>query len=299
MTKEYQVEFPLFDRARIYLAQHLGENDRARQLQSIMKENSMIRDFKSFLNDNAQKIDDSTTVLRFVDLLIDESVALLNDLSKTSTMLRAGKLFVNLIDDEIKNRKETARKNGDTEYGELVNKLDELNQGNDDAEAIEKLLPRLFAKDISYWLTKHNTNLIVIFDAYEKLTGVETGGDSDEPVDWWVGELLAADRVMWIVTSKYDISEIGDVDFESDQVEKYTLGIFDKNWSNKYLQEIGGINEDELRTAIIKASGGHPYYLRKSVDIYKTFQLRGEVPCPDDFGKNHNEIINRLLGSVE
>ncbi|MBR1805991.1 MAG: hypothetical protein IJ774_06325 [Selenomonadaceae bacterium] len=60
-----------------------------------------------------------------------------------------------------------------------------------------------------------------------------------------------------------------------------------------------GVAEAELRTAIIELAGGHPYYLRKCAETYKNFQLNGKVPRPEDFGKNRDEIINRLLGSLD
>ncbi|MBR3051158.1 MAG: hypothetical protein IKG61_06880, partial [Selenomonadaceae bacterium] len=203
-------------------------------------------------------------------------------------------------------REEKSRAEGDTDYGELRAELNERN-ADESAAPLRELLPRLFAKDLSYWLTAHDTNLIIFLDAYEKLTGEERGKKNyvrlisencDVPVDWWVGELLTTSRVMWVIAGRYAINEIGGVDLEGGTVENYTVDVFDKYWSRKYL-EMNGVAEEDLRTAIIDLTGGHPYYLRKCVETYKNYQLKGKVPRPADFGKNLDEIVEKTIGSLD
>lgn len=98
----------------------------------------------------------------------------MSDMSNTSLVLKAGKYFVDFLDGIITAREEKARAEGDNIYGELLAELNKLN-GEDAPAPIREILPRLFARDLSFWLKAHDTNLIIFLDAYEKLKGEEQG----------------------------------------------------------------------------------------------------------------------------
>lgn len=306
LTKKYRVEFPLFDKGYIFLAQKSGEFVSAEQQRTVMKSSAMLRGFKSHLNSLISKTDNAVITTKFVNSLFDSAGEFLNDLSDTSVMLKVGKHFVNFLDAQLAAREEKSRAAGDTNYGEL---LAELNKRNNDESAapLRELLPRLFTKDLSFWLTANDTNLIIFLDAYEKLTGEEQGKkkfvrliseNRDVPVDWWVEELLTANRVRWIIAGRYKIEQIGELELEDGTVENHIVNVFDENWSKKYL-EMNDVAEEDLRTAIIALTGGHPYYLRKCVETYKNYQLKGKVPRPADFGKNLDEIVEKTIGSLD
>ncbi|MBR0062144.1 MAG: tetratricopeptide repeat protein, partial [Selenomonadaceae bacterium] len=306
LTKKYRAEFPLFDKGCIYLAQKSGEFVSAEQQRSVMKSSAVLRGFKAHLNSMKSKTDEAVTVTKILNNLFDSTGEFLSDVSNTSLVLKAGKYFVDFLDGVIAAREEKARAKGDANYGELLAELNKLN-GEDAPAPVREILPRLFAKDLSYWLDENKKTLIIFLDAYEKLTGEEQGKkkygrliskNRDVPVDWWVGDLLNAERVMWVIAGRYQIKEIGEINLESRTVENYTVDVFDKNSSNKYLQ-LQGIEEAELHTAIINLTGGHPYYLRKCAETYKNYKDKGKVPRPSDFGKNLDDIVEKTVGSLD
>ena len=71
-----------------------------------------------------------------------------------------------------KNDEKKRQQNED--YKELSDKPEEY-KNNGDSGGVSYLLPKLFAKDISCWLTEHNKNLIIFLDTYEILKGEEIG----------------------------------------------------------------------------------------------------------------------------
>ncbi|MBR4382146.1 MAG: hypothetical protein IKP64_01160, partial [Selenomonadaceae bacterium] len=121
----------------------------------------------------------------------------------------------------------------------------------------------------------------------------------DVPVDWWIGELLAAERVMWVIASRYEITEIGEVLLKDiDAVEKYTVDVLEKNWANEYLKRLK-VNDENLRKGIIELTGGHPLYLAACSVTYHNIINAKKVPRMSDFGKNGDKIIERALGSFD
>ncbi|MBR1645886.1 MAG: tetratricopeptide repeat protein [Selenomonadaceae bacterium] len=346
LSDRYRMEFPLFDKGCIYLAQKNGEFVSDEQKKKILLDTAAFRWFKRnlFIALSGAVINDKDDYITFVDKFSDkisETIGESNsedlkdfllELVETSThlkssvssvveylpkifsggvealvLLKALKPVLHLIENRIQRADENYRANGNEEYGELLRELEECN-AEDDPAYVKELLPKLFAQDLSFYLEEFNTDLIIFLDTYEVLTGEEFGKkknvrliseNRDVPVDWWVGELLAASRVMWVIASRYEISEIGEIAIEDiDAVENYSVDVLEKNWANRYL-EVLDIVEDDLRAGIVKLTGGHPLYLTMCAVTYQNIIDAKKVPRMSDFGKNRDKIIERALGSFD
>lgn len=342
----YRMDFPLFDKGCIYLAQKNGEFVSSEQKKKILMDTAAFRWFKRnlFIALNGLVLKNCSDYVTFVDKLTDkisdtigESAAedlknfLLDAVDasaylKSSTvsfaecvqkifsgsveffiLVKAFKPILNILESRIQKADEKARANGNELYGELLIELEDR-KIEDDPAHIKELLPQLFAQDISYWLNYTETDLIVFLDTYEVLTGEELGSkksirlisdNRDVPVDWWIGELLAAERVMWVIASRYEITKIGEVSLKDiDAVERYTVDVLEKNWANKYLERLK-VKDENLRKGIVKLTGGHPLYLTACSVTYHNIIEAGKVPRMSDFGKNKDKIIERALGSFD
>lgn len=346
LNDRYRMEFPLFDKGCIYLAQKNGEFVSNEQKKKILMDTAAFRWFKRnlFIALNGLVLKNCSDYVTFVDKLTDkvsdtigESAAedlknfLLDAVDasaylKSSTasfaecvqkifsgsveffvLVKALKPVLNFLESRIQKADEKERANGNEFYGEILIELEDRNV-EDDPAYIKELLPQLFAQDLSYWLNYTDTDLIVFLDTYEVLTGEELGRkksvrliseNRDVPVDWWIGELLAAERVMWVIASRYEITEIGEVLLKDiDAVEKYTVDVLEKNWANEYLKRLK-VNDENLRKGIIELTGGHPLYLAACSVTYHNIINAKKVPRMSDFGKNGDKIIERALGSFD
>ena len=307
LVKKYQMEFPLFDKGLIYFAQKDGFVS-SEQIKNVLKSSSLFRSFKKKISSantannmaaGAAKIGDG--VLNDDGGIWDSLETLAQNALEVTPFVKFAKPVLNFIDEMIARNEEFSRKKNDV-YKQTAEELEARNQN--DSAYIEEFLPTLFARDLTFWLEKNKTDLIIFLDTYEKLTGEEGGNkkvrlrseNRDVPVDWWVGELLAADRVMWVIAGRYKLKKIGEINLKyCGQLENYTVDVFDKHWANKYLERLG-IAEGDLRQKIIDVTGGHPFYLNKCFITYDN--KRGEKLQPSDFGENQDEVIARAVGTL-
>ena len=314
LCDEYEIDFPLFDKGCIYLAQKSGDFVTSEQQKDVLKSSSMFRSFKKKIS-LASTGNDITYAVSKAGKVISEDKddafweslqTLAQEALEVTPVLKFAKPVLNFIDELIAHREEEERKKGNEDYKAVADELEELNEESNSAY-IEEFLPTLFAKDLSFWLEKNDTNLIIFLDTYEKLTCEESGNrkkvhlisaDNERVnVDWWVGDLLLnADRVMWVIAGRYEINEIGDADLDKGRVKNYTLDPLDKNSANEYLDKLN-VKEEHIRNKIIEVTGGLPYYIHLCFNVtYKNKFLKGEEP---DFGENLEEVVERAIGSFD
>lgn len=311
LAAEYQMEFPLFDKGCIYFAQKDGFVT-SEQIKAVLKSSSLFRSFREKIS-SADTANDVTagaatigdTILNDDGGIWDSLEALAQDVLEVTPFVKFAKPLLNFIDEIIARNEESERKQGNDAYRKIAEELKARNQK--DAAHVEEFLPTLFAQDLTFWLEKQNADLIVFLDTYEKLTGEEGGKtplvrlrseNRDVPVDWWVGEILSADRVMWVIAGRYDLKKIGEINLKyCGHLENYSVDVFDRHWANKYL-ELLGVEEDDLRQKIIDVTGGHPFYLGKCFITYDNKRLEGEKPRPADFGESRDEVIARAVGTL-
>lgn len=178
LTKQCKIEFPLFDKGCIYLAQKTNEFNSAEQQKVILKNSSTLRAFRNYLESLSQKSVVIAGIAEFVNTFAEDNDAildLLDEFADTAVAFKAMKVFVGFLDRQITANADSARMAGDTDYAELINELKDLNEQDDDGSRMTEILPKLFAKDLSHWLNTHGAHLIIFLDAYEKLTGEEGG----------------------------------------------------------------------------------------------------------------------------
>lgn len=314
LSDKYQIDFPLFDKGCIYLAQKSGDFVTSEQQKAVLESSSLFRAFKKNFSKIGNANDRMTGLAKIAkpfledtdDDILEVFQAFAQGTLEANPALKFVKPMLDLIDKKQARREEEARKNGNEDYKAVADELENLNEESNSA-FIEEFLPTLFAQDISFWLEKNNTDLIIFLDTYEKLTGEESGkkktvhliSEDNElvPVDWWIGELLlTANRVMWVIAGRYEINEIGDADLERGRVKNYTLDPLDKKSANEYLENLN-VKEEHIREKIIEVTGGLPYYIHLCCNAtYKNKFLKGEEP---DFGENLEEVVERAIGSFD
>ena len=323
LSTDYQMEFPLFDKGCIYLANKSGEFVSKEQQKAVLESSSMFLSVKKNVSKAFTLQDKSSTAIKAGKSVVDEDIlveglhtfgegvkTVAEGITEITPIFKLGKHVFELFDKKIAEREEKKRlKKGSTAYGEIAKKLETLNV-EDDPTRIREFLPTLFAQDLSFWLEENNTELIVFFDTYELLTGEERDAkktvrlsSGDAPIDWWVGKLLAADHVMWVIAGRYELNKIGRVSLvgkdgvRKNFVKSYPVDVFNENWSNQYLQLLG-VKEENLRNEIFKLTGGHPFYLHQCSITYNNMRER-KLPSIKDFGENRDEIISRAIGSLD
>ncbi len=221
LSKKYRIEFPLFDKGCICFAQKIGDYNSAEHLKKVLRDSSVLYDFKKHLNSLSSGTDTAHTVAKAANELIDSAIDVADELFDMSMITKVSKVFMNFLDMRISRQEEEARANGNSDYAIVFAELNRYDN-EDDPDYIRELLPALFATDLSYWLNKHKTSLIIFLDAYEKLKSEEkqlenvrlisTGNDVAR--DWWIEELLTADHVMWVIAGRYKLDRIGAIELK-------------------------------------------------------------------------------------
>lgn len=211
-------------------------------------------------------------------------------------------MVVNVIDNVL-TKIEQSKLEKDSEYIKVIEEL-RKRETEHTPETVKEYLPTLFAKDISYWLSKNNLNLVVFLDTYENLTGDEkdakrqeklTYEGRDVPVDWWVETLLNETRsVLWVIAGRSEIKNIGEeLDITKGNI-LFPLTALEDNFADEFFIK-SGVDDSNLRGGIVKLTGGYPNYLQVCVDTYREILANGNVPTLADFGDKREKVINRLL----
>ena len=308
LIKECQAEFPLYEKACIYHYQKTGDiANNGVTIENVLRESSIIK-LAQKLEGITWKFGDAHTVGRAASSLFkrissvispDDFQYILTELGETSTFLRASKIVLDLF---IKyNAKTEDAGNPDPTYRKLADELERRNFAQQ-IDAVKELMPRLFAQDLSTWLAQNDTNLVILFDTYEKLTGIEGGVprhekliyyNRDVSADWWVEELIKhTKKVLWVIAGR------GKDGLNVATNGLCTLNALDEASADKFLRE-SNIDNAQLRKDIFKLTGGYPIYLDICVDTYQEILKDKEATniSIDDFSEDHTreKVVGRLL----
>gem|GEM_PF-1434482 len=170
-------------------------------------------------------------------------------------------------------------------------------------EEIEEHLPAYFEYDIEQAFSKHpDMRILFIFDTFEALNNKVSELLHRNRNERWIKEFI-----QYFEKSKYphclftifgrDAIEWDDCEFEN-AVGFYELKSFDEAYSRLYLDG-AGITEPDIVDRICAISGGYPLYLSLSVHTYESIVNSGRTACPDDFGRNYSQIMERFVSNLD
>ena len=80
-------------------------------------------------------------------------------------------------------------------------------------------------------------------------------------------------------------------------LDQHLLGGLSDSDAERFLANVP-IGDPAIRSAIISASQGLPYYLDLAVDQYSAIMERGEAPSKDGFGTRPAEVTERFLSHL-
>ena len=303
--KSAKAYFPLFEKGYLYYYIKSGNIVSNEQIKSVLNNSSVLHrklDSVTGTVDNVNLTANAGKTL--AETVTENSIEFLDELSDVSTVLKAAKLGIGKLNVVITRRAQKAKAANDEEYNEILRELEERNK-TAKPESIKEFLPVLFARDLSDWLNETNSRLVIFLDTYEKLTNDErdvkehvklVSLNKEVPADWWVEEIiLGTSRILWVIAGRSEIEKIG-TEIEIVKGDSlFPLAALEDNFANEFLEK-SGVQEDDLRRGIVKATGGYPNFLNACVETYNQICLKGNVPSISDFGKDRSEIVMRLLG---
>lgn len=161
---------------------------------------------------------------------------------------------------------------------------------------IEDRLPAFFAYDIRKILAKKEVPLVVMFlDTYEALWANNRTEASLFTSDAWVREFIAQlPQVLFVICGRERVRwEELDLDW-GHHLDQHLLDNLGYKDADSFLQSCG-IQEPEIRKKIITASGGHPYHLDLSVDIYYELANKKVKITSSSFASSKREILDRFI----
>ena len=302
LSDKYWVEFPFFEKGLLSYYKKRGDSASMMQIGNILKSSAFARKAKKYVDQTLWKTYDVSNVGRASQAVLDKSNELFDIAVEGIPVLRALKMTVQLIDKTIKEFEQYQLDN-DKNY---IDVSEELRKREDapTPEAVKEYLPTLFAKDVSFWLKQNKLNLIIFLDTYEQLTDDERDvkrhekliyKGRDVPADWWIEELLyETGSVLWVIAGRGEIKTIGEEIEISMGDTLFQLKALDENFADEFLKK-SGIEDELLREAIVKLTGGYPIYLTICVDTYKEIVSTGRTPGVADFGDKREFVIKRLL----
>lgn len=189
----------------------------------------------------------------------------------------------------INNAPESARRF----FGELpidINKLESM-----EAHEIEKILPSIFAADFTDNFSA-NSRACIFIDTYEALWKDWRGIGSFSEKDKWIRKCLIPDmpRVSWVICGREQIKSLWVKDEQDWNIymREYPIEDLPEKYSEEFLEEY--IEDKDIRSVIVKASEGVPYYLNLSVDIYEQVN-RSKKPEVKDFPNAKKEVFEKFV----
>ena len=168
-----------------------------------------------------------------------------------------------------------------------------------EAYELEKLLPGFFAADFTDYLGTDSKAYIFI-DTYEALwDGLKDKGSFHEKDEWIRDNLIPnMQGVSWIISGREKLLWASECDPEwKIYLEQHSVDELPESYCTEFLEDCG-IESEEIRDIIIKASEGVPYYLNLSVDTYEKISKKSQ-PVPKYFGKTQPEIFNTFVKYLE
>lgn len=162
-----------------------------------------------------------------------------------------------------------------------------------EAHEIEKILPGIFAADFTGNLGT-NSRAYIFIDTYEAIWKNWRGIGSFSEKDKWIRKCLIPNipGVSWVICGREQIKSLW-VEDEQDWekcMNEYPIEDIPEEYSEKFLEECG-IEEKDIRSVIVKASEGVPYYLNLSVDTYEQVS-RSKKPEAKDFSDTKKKVFD-------
>lgn len=163
---------------------------------------------------------------------------------------------------------------------------------------IEQRLPSYFQYDLSRYLLRHpDSHVLFTIDTFEALNVQQTEEIHRRRNEDWVQDLIAHFRNDTTPNCLFVICGRDELCWDDEWMEYITqveLKDFTKKWADYYLEN-AGVQEGDIRAAIIQASQGLPFYLYLSAKTYTDIRNKGIQPCKESFGGNQKQIIQRFI----
>lgn len=178
-------------------------------------------------------------------------------------------------------------------FGELpidINKLESM-----EAHEIEKKLPGIFAADFTGSLGT-NSRACIFIDTYEAIWKGWRGIGSFSEKDKWIRKCLIPNMpgVSWVICGRKQIKSLWIKDEQDWEMcmKEYPIEDLPEEYSEQFLKEY--IEEEDIRSVIVKASEGVPCYLNLSVDTYEQVS-RIKKPEVKDFPNTKIEVFEKFV----
>ncbi|KKH38962.1 tetratricopeptide repeat protein [Methanosarcina mazei] len=179
-------------------------------------------------------------------------------------------------------------------FGELpidIKKLESM-----EAHEIEKILPGIFAADFTSNFGT-SSRVCIFIDTYEAIWKDWLGIGSFSEKDKWIRKCLIPNMpgVSWVICGREQIKSLW-VEDEQDWemcMKEYPIEDLPEKYSEQFLKECG-IEEEDIRSIIVKASEGVPYYLNLSVDTYEQIS-RSKKPEAKYFADTKKEVFDKFV----
>ena len=141
LCDEYEIDFPLFDKGCIYLAQKNGDFVTSEQKKDVLESSSLFRSFKKNFSKIRNANDRMTGAAKIAKPLLEDTdddileffQALAQGTLEANPALKFVKPMLDLIDKKQVRREEEARKEGNEDYKAVADELENLNEESNSA----------------------------------------------------------------------------------------------------------------------------------------------------------------------
>jgi tetratricopeptide (TPR) repeat protein len=170
-----------------------------------------------------------------------------------------------------------------------------------EALKIDELLPHYFAQDVMAYVNAHQEEQLVIFlDTYEALWDNNYGiGSKDDP-EIWIKDILipSMQNVLFVILGRDKLRWLKtDKDWDT-LLEQHFINELSEQDACSFLVSCG-IEDEVLRTRMIKISKGHPLALDLCLDNYDAIKASREPVLSDfDLSLDINTLISRIVGHL-
>lgn len=165
-----------------------------------------------------------------------------------------------------------------------------------EAHEIEKILPGIFAADFTSNLGT-NSRAYIFIDTYEAIWKDWRGIGSFSEKDKWIRKCLIPNMpgVSWVICGREQVKSLWAEDENDWEIcmKEYPIEDLPEEYSEQFLKECG-VEEKDIRSVIVKASEGVPYYLNLSVDTYEQVS-RSKKPEAKDFAGTKKEVFEKFV----
>ena len=162
-----------------------------------------------------------------------------------------------------------------------------------DLDEIEEKISYFLAIDIKKYLEENsNKKILFLLDTYEELWNIHKNDNFKIDIDDWVTDIVAelnSTNTLFIISGREDL-KWSKKDLEwNNFIDKKQLDVFTYEESLKLVSNLG-VDDEKIAHKIAVASGGYPFYIELSLDIY---EKNKEASIFNDL-TNHENILNRF-----